>query len=222
MTSGRWIVLRVDDWSLPYMMLKKAEILSAVGFKNSNGTLQLVFTHPTERTPRGDRKQKYVSTGLPDTNTNRQAVRVGFAADIEKNLALGTIDEWLAKREAQKLLSWALINRFSSLIDEWLAKREAQKQPAIQASEPTLSITLNQLWKLYTQWATKAKGLAESLCLTHKWIKRITRDTFSARSDVLISRRFGQFCSVVNSRIGICPLAMPTWRSLGRKNEVVS
>jgi integrase len=116
---------------------KKTEERSAVSLKASNGALQLVFTHPTERNAKGHRKQKYISTGLPDTAANRRAVKAGLAAEIERNLGLGTIDAWLAAREAKK-------------------------QEAIEVSPVTLKVTLTELWKRYTDWAVKAKGISES------------------------------------------------------------
>jgi integrase len=116
---------------------KKTEERSAVSLKASNGALQLVFTHPTERNTKGHRKQKYISTGLPDTAANRRAVKAGLAAEIERNLGLGTIDAWLTAREAKK-------------------------QEAIEVSPVTLKITLTDLWKRYTDWAVKAKGISES------------------------------------------------------------
>ena len=91
----------------------------SVSAKDSNGRLQLVFRHPQTR------KQVYLSTGLSYNRVNVTAQLKTIGAEIEKAIAWGTVDEWLAQR------------------------KESQKPQPSQESI-TLKLTLTELWQRYT------------------------------------------------------------------------
>jgi integrase len=103
--------------------------------KNSNGRLQLVFRHPATG------KQVYISTGLPYTPVNVRGQLASPGKDIEKALAWGTIDTWLADYKAKKT-------------------------PTASTKAITLKLSLSQLWESYTAHKTevgsKGKPLSES------------------------------------------------------------
>jgi integrase len=90
-----------------------------VSAKDSNGRLQLIFRHPQTR------KQVYLSTGLSYNKVNVTAQLKTIGAEIEKAIAWGTVDDWLAQR------------------------KESQKPQPSQESI-TLKLTLTELWKRYT------------------------------------------------------------------------
>ncbi len=77
----------------------------SVQIKNSNGSLQLVFSHPIT-TPTGEIKTKrfYVSTGHYDTPLGRHQASA-LAAKIQKDIDYGEFDASLTKYKPAASLS---------------------------------------------------------------------------------------------------------------------
>ncbi len=132
----------------------------SVQIKNSNGRLQLVFSHAGKR--------HYLSLGLPDNKLNRKAAEAR-AKLIESDIAYDRFDETLAKYKPQSALS-AITPTFTPISSPSLAELWEQfieyKRP--QCSPTTMKYTYgvytNYLRSLPTHDLDKASEI-QDYCL---------------------------------------------------------